>query len=317
MKEFKTTYDGMTTNSPVVEERPLQCDHYVNRTVFWIQRWDATNAFHFMEDVITTFESLLAFGIAPEEVQIAIVDGMESKNSLAQFWTNFFGFPARVVARDPFPPNTCFARSIFNMHAGISHLSMNGGVSKNTGCYPSAILFALRAFVKPRLREWLVNNSKLVPSSPNTSNTAYPRTIVFVSRRSPHSRVIPNEAALISWLQSRLNATRWRIVVYIPETINTIEEQIASVAFADVIIGVHGAALAYATFMDPGRHMIEIFHSSRNVENRHYYNLCHWAGVKYSSGGFYTGAVDAETLWSRLVPAIEDIERQLALSCFD
>lgn len=61
----------------------------------------------------------------------------------------------------------------------------------------------------------------------------------------------------------------------------TFEQQIATDLATDVMIGPHGAGLMHNIFMRDRAALIELFVDGSSV-NRHFHNLAHWFGRRYS-----------------------------------
>ena len=59
----------------------------------------------------------------------------------------------------------------------------------------------------------------------------------------------------------------------------SIKEQIQLYANADIVIGVHGAGLAWCVFMKKGSKLVEMYPGNSNTDN--YIRLCNIAGVNY------------------------------------
>lgn len=67
-----------------------------------------------------------------------------------------------------------------------------------------------------------------------------------------------------------------------------LREQLALVADVDVLVGMHGAALAYGALMQPGAALVELWPKAEGVW-RCYEHLARWAGVEYRYGGGQRG----------------------------
>lgn len=276
----------------------LQCEHIVSHTVFWLWRWDATNAYHFLEDITNTFVSLILFNEDPNEVEIAIYDGMGGilKNPLFTLWYDLFPKGVRIIRNNPFPRNTCFARSIIGMYGMRSHFTEFGGYKTNTRC-SSPILKSFRDWASTTLQ---IKRTKAVTGV----------TLLFISRQQylptrNISRVLVNENDILQAIKSTflsLNVIRFR-----PENYSTFKEQVEIVDQAQIMVGVHGAGLVYSLFMSPGSHLIEIFMDDRGPMNRHFYNIATWMDLVHHSIAFSGKIIPPERIVNVINVAIDDL----------
>ena len=142
--------------------KELECKHYVNHSVFWMSRRYASNAFHFMEDVVTAYETLLVLNRNPRDFELVIIDGREEGKPLFDIWSMFFStFGVRLLRNKPFPPQTCFKESLIDIH-GMASVLTNSLVNVNESirgndCY-SSLLNSLRQ-VQACLRFANANNA--------------------------------------------------------------------------------------------------------------------------------------------------------------
>lgn len=252
----------------------LQCNNMVLHTVFWIWRWDATNAYHFLEDVTNTFVSLILLNEDPNHVEVAIYDGMKviSNNPLFTFWSELFPQGVRIIRNNPFPPDTCFSRSIINMYGMRSHFTEFGGFKNDTHC-SSPILKGFR--------DWAMDKLHI-----KHAISAKSFTLLFISRQQYLStrnitRVLKNEDIIIETIKNTFPSLN--VVIFRPENYTTFKEQVAIAIQGNIMVGVHGAGLVYSLFMSPGSHLIEIFMEDRNSLNRHFHNVASWMDLTYHS----------------------------------
>lgn len=278
----------------------LQCDYNVRHTVFWIWRWDATNAYHFMEDITNTFVSLILLDEDPYQVEIAIYDGMKGNvdNPLFTLWSQLFPKGVRIIRNNPFPSNTCFIRSITAMYGVRSHLTEYGGYNMDTQC-SSPILKGCRDWVTDRLQ-----------IKYNNKNSVESYTIIFLSRQQYLStriitRVLSNEHIILQAIKEKYPSLN--IIVFRPENFTTFKEQVEIVAQGRIMIGVHGAGLIYSVFMARGSQLIEIFMEDRSSANRHYHNVASWMDLGYHSIGHYGKVVPPDDIVSVIGKAIRNL----------
>jgi len=101
----------------------LSCTDYVEHPVFVLSRYDYKNIYHVLEDVVTTYESLLVLDLDPINVELVIWDDFPYQNTLFQIWKTLFGKGVRVLNETPFERGICFRQSIFNIYGDNSLLS--------------------------------------------------------------------------------------------------------------------------------------------------------------------------------------------------
>ncbi|XP_037037948.1 beta-1,2-xylosyltransferase RCN11-like [Bradysia coprophila] len=256
------------------------------------------NAYHFLEDVTNTFVSLILFDEDPNQVEIAIYDGMDGivNNPLFTFWSELFPKGVRIIRNDPFPRNTCFARSITNMYGMRSHFTEFGGYKTDTYC-SSPILKGFRS--------WAIEKLQIDGTVPVKR-----LTLLFISRRQYLSsrsitRVLVNEDVILETIKTRFPSLN--VVVFRPETYKTFKEQTVIAVQGNILVGVHGAGLVYSMFMTPGSHLIEIFMDDRNSMNRHYHNIAMWMGLQYHSIDFHGKVIPPEQIVNVIDIAVKDL----------
>lgn len=276
----------------------LQCKHNVTHPVFWIWRWDTTNAFHFLEDIVNTFVSLIILDEDPDQVEIAIYDGMKGNvdNPLFTLWSQLFPKGVRIIRDNAFPRSTCFIRSIIGMYGGRSHFTEHGGFNRDTHCSSPM----LKGF-----RDWATNKLQITY---NNSDQSF--TVIFLSRQQYLStrnitRILSNENVILQAIKD--NYPSLNIVVFRPENYMTFKEQVEIVAKGRIMIGVHGAGLIYSLFMATGSQLIEIFMDDRGSANRHYHNVASWMDLAYHSIGHYSKVVPPEDIVNVIGKAIRNL----------
>lgn len=283
----------------------LQCSHNVLHTVFWMWRWDATNAYHFLEDVTNTFVSLILLNEDPNQVEIAIYDGMAGivNNPLFTFWSELFPKGVRIIRNSPFARDTCFRRSITNMYGMRSHFTEFGGYKTDTHC-SSPILKGFRDWATDRLHIQRPISFERI-------------SLLFVSRQQylPSrniTRVLANEDRILETIKktfSSLNVIRFR-----PETYTTFKQQVQVAVQGNIMVGVHGAGLVYSMFMSPGSHLIEIFMDDRNSANRHFHNIASWMDLKYHSIDFAGKVIPPKRILNVIGNAVENLNKMSTIS---
>ncbi|XP_037043643.1 beta-1,2-xylosyltransferase RCN11-like [Bradysia coprophila] len=279
----------------------LQCNHTVLHTVFWMWRWDATNAYHFLEDVTNTFASLALLDEDPDQVEIAIYDGMQGivNNPLFTFWSELFPKGVRIIRNNPFPSDTCFRRSITNMYGMRSHFTEFGGYKTDAFC-SSPILKGFRDWATDKMHFKRTNHVKRF-------------TLLFVSRQQYLStrkiaRVLVNEDTILETIRSAfplLNVIRFR-----PENYTTFKEQVQIAVKANIMVGVHGAGLVYSRFMSPGSHLIEVFMDDRSSANRHFHNIATWVDLRHHAIEFMGKVLPPEDIVKVIGNAMKELDRK-------
>ena len=94
--------------------------------MFWLTRYDVKNGYHFTEEILTTFETFLVLDEDPQDYELVIFDGTrQGVPGLFSYWPLLFGKGVRLLREKPFPAGTCFPKSVFCQHPGISQFSLN------------------------------------------------------------------------------------------------------------------------------------------------------------------------------------------------
>lgn len=292
------------------QENALNCTQWINHTVLWIHRWDLTNAYHAMEEILTIYEVLLLFGLDSTEVELAFQDNRPSLDImlflplLQRLFRN-----ARVVRDDPFPDGSCFRHARFGVHAGMSHLSHNFGVSRQSTC----------TIFSPILRtavDWIRSGLQIKARDESASGETF-RRVVFVQRKAPFKRVIPNEVEVLADIRRAL-PDGWRFDVIAWEDLEGgLIQQIKTVTEISILVGVHGAGLTHTLFMPKRSALIELFYGDRGRNNLHYANIAQWLGdTHYGAvdiGAGRTENVHSAKIIDAIISAIDNISGEQSL----
>ena len=242
------------------QETSLQCDEWIDHTIFFIGRWDPTNLFHAHEDKIQTFAAFLVTETDPSNTQVVLVDDVQlgpymsfwdhvasSKNGLLSkediesrnAKTDSYNLKSLVqfyLKKNPHIKNICLRKAIFGVHAGISPLSRE--IGKPSGCSPpdTSLLLYYKRFVLEQLN--LSQDEEWIPFKASKKEIK----LSYVTRQG-FTRAISNEDELLNQL-SQLSSTmpEFSIEVYDFQNI-TFFQQIQIARDTDILLGGHGAAL--------------------------------------------------------------------------
>ncbi|KAJ3235280.1 hypothetical protein HDU78_005278 [Chytriomyces hyalinus] len=158
-------FDGMEIVPPQ-ESATIECDAWIDTTLFFISRWDTTNPYQFHQDAMNTFLVYSLLQLHPSKVQPVILDSRNSDGPYTAAWSHIFSSSRHLVdvrqIRDTITaalkqntnplnasPVVCFKRAVWGIHGGISPLSRGG--TKKTKCENAPLLFAFRDFMLERI----------------------------------------------------------------------------------------------------------------------------------------------------------------------
>ncbi|KAK9830509.1 hypothetical protein WJX72_012144 [[Myrmecia] bisecta] len=182
----------------------------VAHPLFFLERYDPTNIFHFLEEIVTTFISLAVAGFDPGEgLQVVVIDGMQKGLYVEALERLSHPWPVRWMHAEPFAPNTCVRKALHNTHAGSSLLSYLGVGRPNT-CH-SVILQALSNW----LRALFADAVQETPQLPLASGGSADASAGVSSRREAARSLLAQQnitAASMqdpsAFMQERSNAIR-------------------------------------------------------------------------------------------------------------
>ncbi|PNW72430.1 hypothetical protein CHLRE_16g678997v5 [Chlamydomonas reinhardtii] len=187
--------------------------------VLLLTRWDTTNAFHSLEEVVTTFISLAVLNderLVDQGLQVVIADGKPDGYYLDVWASLSRPYPLRILSRNPWAPGTCLSRSLHNTFAGTSLLT-SMGAALATQCRSPVVAGAalwLRHMLAPAIQPPVRSGFKV----PLQNKGVVRKTVVWISRRNfeaqkrdsftswQHTRMFGNEGELVLELQREV----WR-----------------------------------------------------------------------------------------------------------
>jgi hypothetical protein len=127
------------------------------------------------------------------------------------------------------------------------------------------------------------------------------RTAVKATAEQKQTRLPKNWQEIKRLLRSKLYGACVRFYTE-KEIREDVRDTIHAFYEADIVLGVHGANLLFATFMRRGTHLIEIVSESAELNPRCFFNLAAEVGVKYSAL-LHDGAQKLKEYFYELSPA--------------
>jgi hypothetical protein len=263
-----------------------------NRTIIRMRRFDVYNIYEAFHGYINTYFLIKVLDLDRTKVQFAFTDddcGDSPKD--AMMWNSINGgaFPIiytknhgqhnyGMVDGEPYRANVVRASS-----TGTSIICSNYGPlpgrSRDHHCKSSAFRAAVA---------WLRDNFgaaiKWSHVRPN------PKVVVVWSSRRPYQRDIhynavprqlPREDEFIAMLQGVLGPT-YDVRNTDFGSMNP-DNSIEAASNGDVMLGVHGAGLTWASFLPRHGGLVELFGGDRGEDNRHYHNIASLADLHYRS----------------------------------
>ena len=245
-------------------------DEFVSDFTIAITRTAYTNLYTAMVDFYNTFLIMTFFNKTQQETNILVLDAHPA-GGLDSVWQVLFNSMTRA---SDLHPVTYFANLVFGISSSLSPLVNYRGTEVNT--FPLSDEFRqffLSSYNIPLERP--LNCDKLVILVVFRRNyIAHPR-----NPRGIIQRKIRNEVELLSKIELRFpnsSVHGAQLDIYPMKT------QLKIVTQADILIGMHGAALSLLMFLNKGRTVIELLpiyisprHSGR------YMKLAHDMGITY------------------------------------
>ncbi|KAJ3320306.1 hypothetical protein HDU76_000323 [Blyttiomyces sp. JEL0837] len=181
-------------------DEEIQCDAWIDKTLYGVSRWDTTNVYQAHQDFLNTFIVYSYYDLDHTQVQPILFDSRSTDGPYLAAWSHLFTTSKQLMDirhlptsnlvtmvdddddevdeamkkrrdnRDP-PKTICIKDMVWGIHGGISPLSRGGG--KITKCETkSPLLNAFRDYMIEHVR-WAVLGSRLYNAhqSPSTSDT--------------------------------------------------------------------------------------------------------------------------------------------------
>ncbi|GBF97886.1 hypothetical protein Rsub_10241 [Raphidocelis subcapitata] len=285
----------------------------VRRAVVFVSRLDGSNAFHNAEMLVHLFLGLATLQLRPEllehGLQVVIADDQPPGFFLDVLRRLSHPHPLVNLRSNPFPDGTCFRAAVLAPFVGHGN-SLLAASAEEVGC-PSELLHAASLWLRELFYQILPREPE-PPEAPAEAQLGGLRQLLFlwVSRAQFEARaregltpwqrlrVVPNELEVITALQQAVY--RWNNAscplnpgpgcrdTKVFFTFQALElsalpfypDQVFALSRTAVLAGVHGAGLANALLMEPGRGaVVEAWHGME--DNYHYANLAAALGHAY------------------------------------
>ena len=245
----------------------------LKRFVLAVTRYEYANLYWTIMDIYNLFLTLRFLGRMPNSTHVLLVDA-KPRGHLDDLWQTFFASTTRL---SQLPTYSHIDELVWA--PARKHSPMLRYTTKSLPLQGSFRRQMLKAFGIPDVG----------PRYANCDANNFTFNVLFVWRRdyvahprNPSGRVsrkIANEDELLEL--TKLTFPRWRVRGVQLDAI-TIQQQLQIVADTDILIGMHGAALAFSIFLAPGAGLIEMFPAT-GKSNWHMEMLAHWSHVHYIS----------------------------------
>ena len=272
----------ITANTSVLKN---DITHYNNFTIA-ITRYEYANLYWTIMDIYDVFLVMKLFNKTPSETSILIIDA-HPKSHLDPLWNYMFGSIHRLADIDN---KVQYDHLVWGMSRGNSPLLVK------TKTPPLVREFRETLWSRVGIR---LNEQQSAQCSPNAT-----LNIVFIWRhnyiahpRNPSgeiSRKIANEEELLEGIKKRYPYSN---VIGVQLDNFSIQQQVSLISQADIMIGMHGAAFAYALLMSNSSVVIEMF-PRKFASNWHMEYLAKWNGLKYIT-------------WKNSNIKLEDVRRKM------
>ncbi|XP_013396478.1 beta-(1,2)-xylosyltransferase [Lingula anatina] len=233
-----------------------------------VTRFGYANAYWAIVDMYNAFLLQNFFGKSCTEVKVLLLDS-HPWGAFDGMWNTVFGKMLRLTDLHNV---TLFKTVVWGMQSNQSPM-----LRRHMPHLP---------FVRP-FRETMLHRHGVRPQHSQACKTSK-LNVLFIWRhdyvahpRNPSGRVtrkIANEGELLNHLQKTFPSFN---ISGIQLDKLTIANQLQLVSATDILIAMHGAALAFTVFMTPGSGVIELYPKGHGV-SWHFENLARWNGVHYT-----------------------------------
>ena len=291
----------------------------IDHPVLMIQRYDATNAYHHLEDLSAMFMSLAVLDsheVKSKGVEVVFLRGPSIPGELGLFssiWQRMAipGLPIRFLDENPYPENTCFRHIIQPAYAHRSVMNsawyQHADEREGTTLCRSGLYIGLRQWLKEAIFPDLF-------TAPSTFPRIKTYTVVWISRKNFESiqkkskfwtdhqdvRTLENEDSLLLEMQKgilewnakacfrdpgkwgcRSKEVVWRLESVELSDTSFFPEQLQRLSRARILAGVHGAGLTNMIYLQDQGAVLELNIKSLSEENPHYSTLASLLGLSY------------------------------------
>ncbi|CAE7033761.1 EOGT [Symbiodinium natans] len=240
------------------QDLPLACNLTTSRKALLQMPWDTRNLYEWLGDWVTLWETLAILDWNPKDVDIFlnIEPGSMKSRPFDDAWQHAFSSEAVHVGtrKDLFGQGACFSHLATVPHGGLSTPTFNGGRGGLVSC------------ASPTLMSSAVFLERIFPSVKPPGDL----TLTLILRTG--SRGFEDEDEAVQAVTKAL-LPGWSLRTYRPETLKTLNEQIAVAQSTQVLVGAHGAGMTHALFLPPHARVVEIWCGDRGSENHHFRNL--------------------------------------------
>lgn len=269
----------------------LQCQEYFNKTVLFVSRWDTTNQYHATEDFLQAWVTMLVADIDPRNTVVVRLD----TKAMGPF-TSFFNYALsnkaipriektdlqattdliNIVDWAQKMPTACFSRAVFGIFAVPSPVSFHvySLHPSPTSCRPPDTQ------IFTSFKDFMIDTFNFLPDSQLPIRKEV--HVTFISRKGV-LREIKNEDKLLKTISETVcgNPEKCELVLEVFDFQKlTFYQQLSVARNADILLGMHGAALTSAIYLRSTAALIEIGHPSRSG-NQHFNNLARYMGLRY------------------------------------
>jgi glycoprotein 2-beta-D-xylosyltransferase len=264
------------------------CDETFDGVTFILTRYEYANLFHTLTDFYNVYQLARIHKVAAPRV--AIFDG-HARGGLDDVWGALFPDHPILWLRDIANRSVCF-RDVVLVHAGYSSpLSVFIFDPPPISCAPNYFVkdfanFILRAYGLEHLRPPSHAGAPLrVVLELREPRRTHPRQRTpTVARRIANAASVVEAfgAAVGGWGQKGEGGAVVRSVEFLPVRFSDLPfvEQLHIARSADVLVGLHGAGLSHALFLDEGAALVEIVPVGFSA-HAHFRTFAEWGGAKY------------------------------------
>ncbi|GLC48033.1 hypothetical protein PLESTB_000051600 [Pleodorina starrii] len=159
--------------------------HAVEHPVLLLSRYDSTNAFRTVEEVLFAFTALSALRdprVAKQGIQVVLVDGKPDGFYLDLWAALSRPYPLRILSQQPWPQNTCLSHAVHSTYGGSSIMT-SIGVARRTTCR-SSVVMAASLWLRHSLGPAIQPPVRSAFGSQRQNKDVVRKSVVWISRRN-------------------------------------------------------------------------------------------------------------------------------------
>ena len=246
---------------------PVTSEYIVREFSIAVVRYEYANFYHSMTDWYNAFLMMEFFKMTSANTNILIID-THPHGKLDTVWSHLFNYTRRL---SELPPTTLFTNLVWGIQ------SYNTPLKSHFNFYPLPLVEEFRDFF---LRAYNVSQTRTINCSRLNILIIWRRDYV-AHPRNPKGKVgrkIANEGQIVEHLKNTLSSENFNIRESQMDLL-AFESQLDSVVWTDIMIGMHGAGLTHALFLNKKSALIEL--RPFWARGHHFEAIAKWRNLHY------------------------------------